>query len=668
MTEQARARMARVLGLEVALLAAEVELLEELIGKGILPEGARRTPTGPEIRAGVRFAELDRIVNDAALLLVRHADRVRDRLLDGLAEQLAGTIGTADPWQALDDLARLTDPTNPAAIEGLADVIRDVEAQVAGDLEAVARAGHAEAVDEARRQGLPDRLLPVDVDPVDDTVRAAARAQAAQVAQKPATRLLDVAAQAGAQAATAAGATGATVVEAALNAAEDASRKGIEDTARQAANVTHGLGRTAAQTAMPDPAEVYASELLDRNTCGPCADVDGRTYESLDAGLVDYPGAGGYAGCDGGSRCRGTLVIVHRTEAAPTLDTPGRGPAAPGGPPDRTPRGPSMPPPPTSPAAVAPASVPPDVGVPAEVAQPAAPYPQLDDTGRTVIPADVDTPITTVPPSSVARDPELSRLADDDLDAIMADPWASDARKMAAADEYDQRAAGTASRVFDEETLDAATLAQYEADRAAWERAGGYAADSLAESSATAQAGGRAIDRVRAAWTEEVEQMHIRADFETNGYLIAKDKVAEFRAKYDNATAVMFEGPARVAYYYASPELRAHWEAIGGRPTFSEFAVERGITDAKTRARAAAARGARDDAALRADESASGRAKRAAQKARKPRRQLSAGDRLALEQKRRDRIRAQERKLRAQAQADGTDLGRPAATEGDETP
>ena len=81
MTDKARAGMARVLGLELALLRAEVELLEELIERGILPQGARRTPTAPELRAGVRFAELDRIVNDSAALLARKADRVRDRVL-----------------------------------------------------------------------------------------------------------------------------------------------------------------------------------------------------------------------------------------------------------------------------------------------------------------------------------------------------------------------------------------------------------------------------------------------------------------------------------------------------------------------------------------------------------------------------------------------------------
>lgn len=664
MTEKARAGMARVLGLELALLAAEVELLEELIAKGILPPGARRTPTAPELRAGVRFAELDRIVNDAAALITRKADRVRDHVLDGLAENLAGTLAQPDPWAALEDLARLTDPTDPAAIAGLADTLRVVEDEIAADLTATARAGYAEALDEGRRQGLPDRLLPTAGDAATDNVQAAARAHAKAVAQTPATRLLDVAAKAGANAATIPGATGGSVVEAALDAAEQASRKGIEDAARQAANVTHGLGRAEAQAGMPDPREVYASELLDRNTCGPCATVDGRTYESLEAGLVDYPGAGGYVGCDGGARCRGTLVLVHKTEARPTLDNPGSGPGAPGGPADRTPRGPSGAPRPDyidAAGNVIPQR--PDVGVPAQVLE----TPGLDvpiENGRTVMPTeDLEPPITTVAPQDVDRDPELARFRDDELDALMLDPAEPFDRKMLAADELDQRNAGNRAQVWDEEAVDAATLEKWDREREAWEAAGG-SAEALASyvpQAAGAAPKGRAIDRVRDSWAEELELAYIRAEDATHGYLISRERAAEYAAKYGTSTAPIFEGPARVAYYYSSRELRDHWEAIGGRPTFAEYAVERGITDAKTRSRAAAAARARNDAALAADGNAAGRAKRAAQRAEKAKRKapMTAGDRLALEQRRRDRIRAQERKAAAQAGRDLPDVPTP---------
>lgn len=633
------------LELEVALLEAEADLLEQLIAAGIMPPGARRAPTDHELRAGVRFAQLDRIVTEAAGLIARKAERVREHVLDGLAEQLAGILTETDPYAALEELDRLTNPATPDVLPGLTRAIEEATEEIRADLITTARRGAEEALEEARRQGIPDRLLPVDLDPVDERLESAAAAHAARVAKAPAERLLNVAAEAGGRAATLPGATGATVLEGALAGAEEASRAGTEDLAKQAANVTHGLGRTAAQQALPAPVEVYASELLDSRTCGPCATVDGRTYRDLTAALEDYPGAGGYIGCDGGARCRGTLVLVHGGEAPPTLDNPGQGPGSPGGPADRTPRGPS--------GVTRPDHIdadgnliptPPDKGTP----PPSALSLDLDPVGRTIVPPTVEPPITTVAPAEVPRDPELAEYSDDELDALMADPSTPLERQLAAADEFDQRQAGNRERVYREEDLDPATLARYEAEREAWEAAGGDVIQAVATAG---QAGGRRIDHVRAEWVEEVEAQQIAAEAATNGYLVRKDRAAEFRAKYGPASSgVLFEGPSRVAYYYASPELVDYWDTLPtGRPSFAEFALTRGITDRKTRDRARAAREAKDDARARADESAAGREKRARQRAEKARRRLplTAGERLAQEQRRRDRIRAAERRADA---------------------
>lgn len=652
--DSARQRRARVLAAEVALLTAEVKLLEDLIAAGIMPKGARRQPTAGELRAGVRFAELDRIVVQAAGLIVRHTDRVRDHVLDGLVADL-GQAG-ADPWEALAQLDAYRDPSSGVTIPGLAGVVDDTAATIADDLTGVAYQGAAEAMGEAARQGIPDAALPTLDAAANPATRAAAQAHAARIAQAPATRLLNVAAEAGQRAATVAGATGATVLEAALNAAELTDRAGVEDLARQGANVTHGLGRTEALTALDQaaaPAEVYASELLDSATCGPCAEVDGRTYDSLDSGLEDYPGAGGYIGCDGGSRCRGTLVVVHNTEAPPTLNTPGDGRPGPGGvPPDRTPRGPSGVPRPSylDPAGnIIPAPI--DKGVPAAIVDTPTPG-TLGTDGRTTIPTDLEPEVTPVAPADVGRDPELAQFSDDELDAVLLDDTASMDQRMAAADELDQRAAGTRSRVYAEEELDDATLAAYEADREAWERAGGYAADdSYGTGAAASKPAGRKIDRVRQEWADQLHMDYLAAEDATRGTLVRRELEAEYRAKYGTSTAALMEGPARVAYHYASRELRDHWEAIGGRKSFSEFAVERGVADAKMTERARKAALARDDAVARADQSAAGNLKRAkakAERAKQRRRPLSAGDRLARDQARRDRIRAQERRNAAE--------------------
>lgn len=299
-----------------AMLAAETEYLEELITRGILPAGARREPTSRELRAGVRFAELDRIVNDATGLLTRTMRPVLELLLEELPVVLSGA---SDQYAVLAALEQL----RPEDVPGLPELIDQTVEAMTAQLVAVAEQGAHEALGEAARQGVPSRLLP-DVNADTEEVRAAAAAHARRAVGAQITRALAAATEEAARAATIGGATTGTVIDAASSAAGAASMAGPEDLARQAANVAHGLGRRDAQTELPEPEEVYASELLDRNTCGPCATVDGTQYGTLEEGLADYPGAGGYYACDGGSRCRGTLVIVWPQEVDATRERPGR--------------------------------------------------------------------------------------------------------------------------------------------------------------------------------------------------------------------------------------------------------------------------------------------------------------------------------------------------------
>jgi hypothetical protein len=63
-----------------------------------------------------------------------------------------------------------------------------------------------------------------------------------------------------------------------------------------------------------DPSQIYSSELLDKNTCSECANVDGTEYGTMDEAEKDYPG-GGFGSCEGGVRCRGTLVATYDEEA-----------------------------------------------------------------------------------------------------------------------------------------------------------------------------------------------------------------------------------------------------------------------------------------------------------------------------------------------------------------
>jgi hypothetical protein len=71
--------------------------------------------------------------------------------------------------------------------------------------------------------------------------------------------------------------------------------------------INDGRGLVMRET---QPKYIYASELLDNNTCAACAGIDGTQYENVDDAERDYPG-GGFTDCAGGERCRGMLIAVY---------------------------------------------------------------------------------------------------------------------------------------------------------------------------------------------------------------------------------------------------------------------------------------------------------------------------------------------------------------------
>lgn len=90
---------------------------------------------------------------------------------------------------------------------------------------------------------------------------------------------------------------------------------GGRDNIRGAVNTTYNNEQISTyEAAMTEGAEMrlYASELLDINTCPACSYVDGQTLSVAQARRL-Y-GGGGYLECDGGPRCRGTVVGVYEGE------------------------------------------------------------------------------------------------------------------------------------------------------------------------------------------------------------------------------------------------------------------------------------------------------------------------------------------------------------------
>jgi hypothetical protein len=82
----------------------------------------------------------------------------------------------------------------------------------------------------------------------------------------------------------------------------------VEEQVGAVMSAAQNEGRLAVLAVAP-PAEYVASEILDRSSCKPCRDNDGTRYTTLPDARAAYP-TGGYTGCLGGSRCRGTLVTV----------------------------------------------------------------------------------------------------------------------------------------------------------------------------------------------------------------------------------------------------------------------------------------------------------------------------------------------------------------------
>lgn len=90
---------------------------------------------------------------------------------------------------------------------------------------------------------------------------------------------------------------------------EGTRQDGTVDLFNQANQAALGAGRNdTVASFVGDFIVAFASEILDKATCGPCSAIDGTRFESLEEAQAAYPA--GYVSCQGGSRCRGIAVYV----------------------------------------------------------------------------------------------------------------------------------------------------------------------------------------------------------------------------------------------------------------------------------------------------------------------------------------------------------------------
>jgi len=254
----------------------------------------RRQPTRLEEQSRIDFAELEHdwtTVRDAAtVLLARYREAIAAAIVDAIAE-----MDTVEPLTLADALA-------PVAATAAASM--DVD-RLARLMDEAATVGAGQVAGEIARQGGS-----VDIAPPDYRERAGLEARAAVA--RLARGLVETAVNA-ATARAAPGAPGREVAATVTDAIGELTDAQPRDTAGGMASRAINAGRAHALDAAPYR-QVYASALLDTNTCQPCIDWDGTTWESLDEALQQFPGGGGNRDCQGGARCRCVLVGVLESE------------------------------------------------------------------------------------------------------------------------------------------------------------------------------------------------------------------------------------------------------------------------------------------------------------------------------------------------------------------
>jgi hypothetical protein len=284
-------------GVELLLASATRDLILAQTDTGESVPHATRPLSAAEKRAKMRFGEIDKLESAAAEKAAKLLASNAQVYIMAVIGAIFGTRDTAEPDQVVDAFDRLARGEIPPKV---AAAMTAAEVSITGILAQVYAGASLIALGEAARQG--GKNLPDGLEADADRFRPLAKA----VALHPWTRLTT---KAQADMLTPKALSTPFVKADVEKALQAIPLDGANDLARQAVNTAHGQGRY--DTIAPlQPTEIYASELLDGETCDACEKVDGKEYETLADALTEYE-TGGYGACKGGSRCRGTLVSVY---------------------------------------------------------------------------------------------------------------------------------------------------------------------------------------------------------------------------------------------------------------------------------------------------------------------------------------------------------------------
>lgn len=285
-------RVRVVFGSEVT----DIPLTAALLASGS-PE-FRRRPTAVETASCADFALTDARWHSA----VDAAVMIWTSVLNKQRAQLRTEIAQAVDAGKLDQLAHLTVDTTDA-YAALSDHMRQY-AQQCGE--------HQE--EEARKQGVKVGPWSLSGEAVTASAVGTALEKIRSYAQVKVAALADRLRSTASQRAVVLahqGGTGASVANGVDKEFTDTKQAYIRDELSAAMSAAQNFGRLAVLSSAP-PGHYFASELLDKNTCKRCYEIDGREFPTFEDAEQAYP-AGGYVSCQGGGRCRGELVTVWDT-------------------------------------------------------------------------------------------------------------------------------------------------------------------------------------------------------------------------------------------------------------------------------------------------------------------------------------------------------------------
>jgi 2'-5' RNA ligase len=251
----------------------------------------RRQPTDLELASRVDFAEMDKAWRDAVNATI---DAWTD-IQTVQREQITAAVQAAAEADDLDRLDTFTPDTG------------DAERLLIARMIAYAREAGEQQQAEAEAQGVSVPEWSLD----DEAITAAAIRDRLRQIGRTAARVLGVGlVQSAVRQAMRVWGSGTAAQVAAQVDEHLAGLSGaqVEEQVGAAMTAAQNEGRMAVLAVAP-PATYVSTEALDRNSCKPCRDIDGTEYDTLTAARTAYP-SGGYTGCLGGSRCRGTLVTV----------------------------------------------------------------------------------------------------------------------------------------------------------------------------------------------------------------------------------------------------------------------------------------------------------------------------------------------------------------------